>query len=510
MWHSVWHSSIKNRLTFLFFCITAGAILVFYFYVVPQLESTLTQQKTDALERDSSAYTRSLQGAITREVTAPELDRITRAISEETGTRVTLLGIPRDEPQPGLGAAPPEEGSPPYVISDSRRADKGVEPSSATVLKAARTGSPQTTTRAEGGAKLAQVARPLLYQGRPSWVVVFSQPLDDVEGNVSTIQRQILIAGLLALLLATATGYFAASALARRVKRLEHGAREVAAGNFSEPIPIDSDDELGQLARAFNEMQNRLARLDTARKEFIANASHELRTPIFSLGGFVELLQDEDLDEDTRAEFLATMREQVDRLQKLTTDLLDLSRLDAGSIDLELEPVPLRTLANQVAGEFAAAAARKDTEIEVADRESQLDIEAVCDPERVAQIVRVLIDNALVHTPEGTRVTISAGRGSAPGSPDTAQLFVTDDGPGIRRRDLATVFERFHTSDSAQGSGLGLAIARELAQRMRGGLEVTSKPGTTTFTLTLPLAGEREQPARPAAAVQPPPAEVRA
>ena len=227
-------------------------------------------------------------------------------------------------------------------------------------------------------------------------------------------------------------------------------------------------------------MQHRLARLDSARKEFIANASHELRTPIFSLGGFVELLQDEDLDEETRAEFLTTMREQVDRLQKLTTDLLDLSRLDAGSIDLELEPVPLRTLANQVAGEFAAAAARKDSEIEVADRESHLDIEAVCDPERVAQIVRVLIDNALVHTPDGhAHHDRRAARRADDGGPDTAELLVSDDGPGIRRRDLAAVFERFHTSDSASGSGLGLAIARELAQRMRGGLEVASQPGST-------------------------------
>ena len=491
MWHRIWHSSIKNRLTFLFFCITAGAILVFYFYVVPQLESTLTQQKTDALERDASTYSKSLQGAIAREVTATELDRITRAIGEETGTRVTLLGIPRDEP--GIAGVATEEESPPYVISDSRRADSGVEPSNSTVMEAARTGRAQTTTRAEGGGKLAQVARPLLYQGRPSWVVVFSEPLDEVDENVGSIQRQILIAGLLALLLATTTGYFAANALARRVKRLERGAREVAGGNFSEPIPIDSDDELGQLARAFNEMQHRLARLDSARKEFIANASHELRTPIFSLGGFVELLQDEELDEETRAEFLTTMREQVDRLQKLTTDLLDLSRLDAGSIDLELEPVPLRTLANQVAGEFAAAAARKGSEIEVTDRESQLDIEAVCDPERVAQIVRVLIDNALVHTPDGTSITIAARRGEG----DTAELLVSDDGPGIRRRDLAAVFERFHTSDSASGSGLGLAIARELAQRMQGGLEVTSRPGVTTFTLTLPLAGERAAPRRP-------------
>ncbi len=495
MWHRIWHSSIKNRLTFLFFSITAGAILVFYFYVVPQLESTLTQQKTDALERDASTYSRSLQDAIAREVTAAELDRITRAIGEETGTRVTLLGIPRDEP--GIADAVTAEESPPYVISDSRRARSGVEPSSSTVLEAARSGRAQTTTRAEGGGKLAQVARPLLYQGRPSWVVVFSAPLDEVDDNVGSIQRQILIAGLLALLLATTTGYFAASVLARRVKRLERGAREVAGGNFSEPIPIDSDDELGQLARAFNEMQHRLARLDDARKAFIANASHELRTPIFSLGGFVELLQDEDLDEETRAEFLATMREQVDRLQKLTTDLLDLSRLDAGSIDLELEPVPLRTLANQVAGEFAAAAARKGSEIEVADRESQLDIEAVCDPARVAQIVRVLIDNALVHTPDGTRITIAARPGDEGAGAGTAELLVTDDGPGIRRRDLAAVFERFHTSDSASGSGLGLAIARELAQRMQGGLEVASRPGSTTFTLRLPLARERLQPRQP-------------
>ena len=252
------------------------------------------------------------------------------------------------------------------------------------------------------------------------------------------IQRQILIAGLLALLLATAIGYFAASALARRVKRLERGAREVAAGNFSEPIPIDSDDELGQLAQAFNEMQHRLARLDTARKEFIANASHELRTPIFSLGGFVELLQDEDLDEETRDEFLTTMREQVDRLQKLTTDLLDLSRLDAGSIDLELEPVPLRTLANQVAGEFAAAAARKESVIDVVDRDSHLDIEAVCDPERVAQIVRVLIDNALVHTPDGTHITIAARRAGH------------DDGPGMaaRQRSCSSA-----TTDRASAGG---------------------------------------------------------
>ena len=129
------------------------------------------------------------------------------------------------------------------------------------------------------------------------------------------------------------------------MRRLEEGAEEVAAGRFIEPLPVDSEDELGQLTRTFNEMQQQLRQVDVARKEFVATASHELRTPIFSLGGFVELLHDEELDEETRREFLDTMAEQVERLQKLAVDLLDLSRLDAGSVELEREPVDLSELA---------------------------------------------------------------------------------------------------------------------------------------------------------------------
>jgi signal transduction histidine kinase len=494
VWQRIWHTSIKNRLTFLFFTITAGAIMVLYFYVVPQLESNLTSQKIDTLEQDSAAYSRPFETAIAREVTAAQLDSLTSSLSEQTGSRVTLLDIPVDELDPDN-----PDAAPPYVLSDSSRADAKLQPSFGLVLRAFRSGRLETATESEGGDGLAQAARPIFYRGQPSWVVVFSEPLDDVQDTVALIQRQVLIAGLIALVLAVVTGYYAASVLARRVKRLERAVGEVAAGNFSEPIPVDSADELGQLAQKFNEMQRRLARLDSARKEFIANASHELRTPIFSLGGFVELLQDEDLDERTREEFLTTMREQVDRLQKLTTDLLDLSRLDADSMELELEPVPLRTLANQVAGEFAAAAARKNAVIDVVDRGAEVDVEALCDPERVAQIVRVLVDNALVHTPDGTPVSILARARRAPESPPVAELLVSDNGPGIRRRQLAHVFDRFHTSDSAQGSGLGLAIARELARRMHGTLEVSSRPGTTTFTLALPLAPEREERPRPRA-----------
>jgi signal transduction histidine kinase len=498
-------TSIKYRLVFLFFAITAGAILVIYFYVVPQLQSNLTSQKLDELKRDADTYSTPFQQAILRDVPLSQLNQLTRAVGEQSGAGVTLLGVPRDRlAQNGMNVLPP------YVISDSREVKSKPKIRRGTVMEAAQQGRLRTATQAEGGKGLAQVAKPLFFRGEPAWVLVFSEPLGDVADSVALIRRQILIAGLIALAVALISGYYASNALTRRLKRLEGAAGEVAAGNFSQPIPVDSQDELGELARAFNEMQQRLARLDQARKEFIANASHELRTPIFSLGGFVELLQDEEIDEQTRSEFLTTMREQLDRLQKLATDLLDLSRLDAGSLELELEPVPLRTLAAQVAGEFAAAAAMHGSQIEIVGKELDTDIEAECDPERVAQILRALLNNALTHTEDGTSIEVAAGRGApGAGGRTPAELVVTDDGPGIPREELPTVFDRFSTGNTGRGSGLGLAIARELAERMRGTLGVRSRPGKTVFTLTLPLVRDdapiAERPSALVAGVTPTP-----
>src|SRR5439155_25035675 len=137
-----------------------------------------------------------------------------------------------------------------------------------------------------------RAAQPLRYRGRADWVAVYTRSLGDVSETVGVIRTRILEAAGLALVVALLGGYLIARAFARRVRRLETAAKEVAGGSFIEPLPVDSADELGQLTRTFNEMQDQLARVDKARRDFIANASHELRTPIFSLGGFVELLRD--------------------------------------------------------------------------------------------------------------------------------------------------------------------------------------------------------------------------
>jgi two-component system, OmpR family, sensor kinase len=222
----------------------------------------------------------------------------------------------------------------------------------------------------------------------------------------------------------------------------------------------------------------RIAQLDQARKQFIATASHELRTPIFSLGGFVELLEDDDLDPATRRRFLGHIGEQVERLRKLSVDLLDLSRLESGALELRPEQVDLGELTRSVAAEFEPTLAAHDALLEL-HLSTRTDV--MCDPVQVAQIVRILIDNALTHTASGTKILLSAGR-----SGTTVHVAVHDDGLGIEPDRLTRIFEPFYTADVAHGAGLGLAIASELAGRMNGRLTVQSEPGATTFELSLP------------------------
>jgi signal transduction histidine kinase len=299
------------------------------------------------------------------------------------------------------------------------------------------------------------------------------------------VQRTLLLAGIAALLVSWLVGYLASMRFTRRIRRLEEAAEQIAAGDFERPVVDPVDDEVGQLAQAFDSMRLRLAQLDHARREFIANASHELRTPLFSLGGFLELMAHEELDERERNEFVAEMSVQVERLTKLATDLLDLSRLDAGQLAVERGDVDLAASARTVCEEFRARAERTDHRLR-ADAEGP--VAASGDAQRVLQIGRILVENALRHTPEGTNVLVSAGERDG-----RAVLAVRDDGPGVPEANREHLFERFYRADGEQasGSGLGLAIASELAVRMEGEIEFRSEPGETVFALVLPLAQER-------------------
>jgi signal transduction histidine kinase len=339
-------------------------------------------------------------------------------------------------------------------------------------------GKPAHGTVAKGETTYAEAALPVL-GGR--YALLVRAPVE--LGSIRLVEHRVLLAAGVALLIALLLGYGGARMFAHRIRKLERAADRIANGRFDEPVVDSGGGELGALAAAFERMRVRLAHLDDARRAFVANASHELRTPLFSLAGFLELLDDEELDEPTRREFLGSMREQVDRLTKLASDLLDLTRLDSGRLTVEREPVDLAALAADLAEEFGPLAASSDHPLAIAA--SGQTVLAEADELRALQLGRILVENALLHTSPGTPVEIRARtRGGQ------AVLEVEDAGAGIKQDEQEQLFERFFRLDGtrASGSGLGLAIARELAGLMDGAIELESRPGRTVFSLVLPRA----------------------
>jgi signal transduction histidine kinase len=460
--------SVGARLSLALVAVVALALVLVYFIVVPSLRSRLIDAKLNLMRDALPSIAREARG--TQFEWRDNLERW----SGRADARVIVYSILR----PANGT----RHSDLLVFQDSSPTSRDVRPDDPVAIAAADSRGRRSGTVKQEAGDVAEVAQP----AGPNYVVLLASSLRDPLASVRTIQRRLLEAGLLALLLALAVGYGAAYLFARRIRRLEAAAERIAAGKFDEPVIDNGSDEIGQLARAFDRMRLRLAQLERARREFIGNASHELRTPLFSLRGFIELLTDEDLDESTRAEFLDTMREQVDRLQRLAEDLLDLTRLDAGRIHIERQPVDLRELAEDLCDEFRAVAAASGHPLEL---EGSGDATALGDEGRVLRIGRALVENALMHTPPGTRVTVRTSGNS---------LAVCDEGPGIPPEYLGNVFDRFYRVEGARasGSGLGLAIARELAEAMGGTLEARSAPGGTSFSLRLPTSASDEQPRR--------------
>jgi two-component system OmpR family sensor kinase len=472
-------NTLRNRLVALITLITAGAIAFVYLYVVPQLESSLTAEKLRRLERLGGEQSPRMARALQTGASPSQISELVRSTAQSTESRVTLLAV-RDVP-----GGP----TPAFVIADSQSEATALQGRYLTADAAISSGHIATGVEHVAGTRVGTSAVPIKLGDQTRWVEVLSTQLAEVNDDVALVRRQILIAGLIALVAASLIALWASGAVSRRLRRLRQAAEAVAEGHFDRPIPVDSSDELGQLARSFNEMQRHLARLDSSRKEFVANASHELRTPIFSLGGFVELMETEKLTAAERRAFVGEMRGAIERLQKLTIDLLDLSRLDADVMEIRREPVDLKDAARQVADEFRPAAKLHESALQVRGRGH---VVALADLNRVSQIIRILIDNAITHTPQGTNVTVTAVRGT-----NAADLIVGDDAKkGIDPRAIDKVFDRFYTGDAATGSGLGLAIAEELAHRMGGQIAVVSRRGHTAFTLSLPLAERRRRPPR--------------
>ena len=272
--------------------------------------------------------------------------------------------------------------------------------------------------------------------GDPLGVPLLLRPV--IAGAIALAMVQVLARGMTSPLREMA-------AAARAMARGEHGRR----------VTATSRDEVGELARAFNAMAADLEEVDRIRRDLVANVSHELRTPITALQAGLENLVDGVEAADPAA--FRTMLRQVERLGRLVTQLLDLSRLESGTVPLQRRPFDVRRLLDEAADECRLHAPA--TRVEVSVEPEGLTVDG--DPERVHQVVANLLENAVRHSPPGAAVEVRAAGGKGSG---TVRLEVADAGPGIPEAEAGRVFERFYRADAARtstggGAGLGLAIA---------------------------------------------------
>jgi signal transduction histidine kinase len=272
-----------------------------------------------------------------------------------------------------------------------------------------------------------------------------------------------VLTGLVAVVLALAMVQVLAHGMTFPLREMVSAARAMARGDYGRRVTATSRDEVGELARAFNAMAAELEEVDRMRKDLVANVSHELRTPISALRALLENLIDgvEPVERST----LETTLRQVERLGGLVEQLLELSKLESGTVPLKRARIDLRPVVEQVLDETRPQAERRDVVVAL---DSAAPVELAADEHRLHQVVANLVSNAIRHSPKGGRVTLRVAAHDG-----TARLEVLDEGPGIPAEEAERVFERFYRSDHARaategGSGLGLAIARWIVE-LHGG-----------------------------------------
>ncbi len=319
---------------------------------------------------------------------------------------------------------------------------------------------------------------------------VYANPL----GLADDPQREAFLAGInRALLLAAVVAGVAAvlltAGLSRRilkpVETLTAAARQMEKGDLSQRVEVESDDEIGELARAFNAMADGLTRLEDLRRNMVTDVAHDLRTPLSNIRGYLEALQDGVVE--PKREIIDSLHEEAMLLSRLVDDLQELALAEAGQLKLERQPVAPADLVNKATDAARAQAAAKGITL-AADLLEELPLVDV-DSQRIGQVLGNLLSNSLTHTPSGGEVVIAAQARES-----EVEISVSDTGEGISAEHLPYIFERFYRADKSRsratgGTGLGLAIARQLVEAHGGRIGVESEVGQgTRFTFTLPVA----------------------
>ncbi|HCO92333.1 MAG TPA: sensor histidine kinase, partial [Phycisphaerales bacterium] len=312
-------------------------------------------------------------------------------------------------------------------------------------------------------------------------IVRFALPLSRVQPEIRSIYRIVLFGAVAAVIIALIVAYFVSRSITLPIRQMQETAQQIAKGDFGKRVRIKSRDELGELAKSFNTMADELQhqmenlrRMDRMRTDFVANVSHELKTPLTLIRGYIETLEDRAMDDKKAAtKFISIIKEHADRLANIVNDLLSLSELELSDDSVHKTEFDLKEIIDEISLGFGHALADKKQMLTVSSQGGDLTIRA--DHDKIEQVFVNLIDNAVKYTKESGCIELSLVELDR-----EVCVTVQDNGIGIPREHRERIFERFYRVDKARsrdlgGTGLGLSIAKHIVLAHNGKISIESE-----------------------------------
>jgi signal transduction histidine kinase len=321
-----------------------------------------------------------------------------------------------------------------------------------------------------------------------AYYLLYKSDLKNVHQNFAPGLRHLYLMAFASIISIAVTAFFAyylSKKITAPLRKMNQAALQISRGNFSQMVNIKSHDELAELGKTFNYMAHELESIDRMRKDFVSNVSHDLRSPLTAIHGFVLAFLDDSIPKERQRHYLGTMKEQTERMIKLVNDLLDMARIEAGQLELRAVVFNLSERIRQILARMEPEFVSKHIEIEFLS-DDKTDIEVFADPDRIDQVVVNLVQNAIQFSSAHGLVEVILKKD------ERATVSVRDYGQGINQEDMASIWERFYKADKARtkksGTGIGLSIVKHILDLQQSPIHVTSEVGKgSTFTFSLPL-----------------------
>lgn len=383
-----------------------------------------------------------------------------------------------------------------YQIDDINRKGYLLD-STGAIIYPAKTDSPEITTnimlamnKQEGlendNKEFFDYAKPIVVSGEVKYILYLRQNRDFIDSIVSSLKKTIIGAVFITLIVAMILSYFISSAITVPIYKLTDSAAKMAEGDFEPIVSLSSGDEISKLTDTFNYMAKEIKKSEDMRMEFLANVSHELKTPLTSIKSYSETLLENEMDRETEKNFMEVINTEAGRMSDLVKDLLELSRFDYKEKVFNKTYFNLDSTVRKAIRKISIEAEKKHQKIKYKNIDAIENVFA--DSTAVEQILLNIISNAIKYTNENGKINITLSQNL-----DMAQIVVEDNGVGIPSEDLPRIFERFYRVDKARsrqmgGTGLGLSIAKKMVEENDGTIELQSEVGKgTKVILEFPL-----------------------